>query len=473
MAKSSQPRHLMLVFAALLLGLWLAMRPAGAADLPSETMQAIDSLVETALADTRVPSASIAVVKDGQIVLAKAYGKARLPDVEASPSMRYKIASNSKQFTAAAILLLAERHKLSLDDKVARFLPNLTGADKVTIRNLLTHTSGYQDFYAEDYVVPELRKDTTPQHILDVWGKKPLDFAPGTRWQYSNTNYVIAGRIVEQVSHMPLMAFLHNEVFDKLGMKSPVDIGDDWSTDDATGYTTYGLGPAREVAPEGKNWLWAAGELGMTASDLARWDISLMKGEVLSPALTKTLTTQMTLTDGTATNYALGLGVKQLDNGHRRWAHTGGASGFHSMNVLYPDDRAAITVLTNGEGATARTIVNGIEKRLFTPFTDPDAAATLARARALFTGLQAANIDRSAMTPALNHYFSDVVLSDFAKSLGPLGEIEDFTQSSFEDRGGMSNRVFKIKVGGKALIMDSYLMPDGKWEQCLIFSESL
>ena len=471
MPESLQPRHPIVVFAALLLGLWLPMRPAGAADLAPETMQAIDSLVETALADTRVPSASIAVVKDGQIVLAKAYGKARLPDVEASPSMRYKIASNSKQFTAAAILLLAERHKLSLDDKVARFLPNLTGANKVTIRNLLTHTSGYQDFYAEDYVVPELRKDTTPQHILDVWGKKPLDFAPGTRWQYSNTNYVIAGRIVEQVSHMPLMAFLHNEVFDKLGMKSPVDIDDDWSTDDATGYTTYGLGPSREVAPEGKNWLWAAGELGMTASDLARWDISLMKCEILSPVLTKTLTTQMTLTDGTATNYALGLGVKQLDNGHRRWAHTGGASGFHSMNVLYPDDRAAITVLTNGEGATARTIVNGIEKRLFTPVTEPDAAAALTRARALFTDLQAANVDRSAMTPALNHYFSDAVLSDFAKSLGPLGEIEDFTQSSFEDRGGMYNRVFKIKVGGKALIMDSYLMPDGKWQQCLIFLE--
>jgi D-alanyl-D-alanine carboxypeptidase len=471
MPESPQPRHPILVFAALLLGLWLATRPAGAADLPPETVQAIDSLVEKALADTRVPSASIVVVKDGEIVLAKAYGKARLPYVEASPSMRYKIASNSKQLTAAAILLLAERHKVSLDDKVARFLPDLTGADKVTIRNLLTHTSGYQDYYAEDYLRPEMRKDTTPQHILDVWGKKPFDFAPGTRWQYSNTNYVIAGRIVEQVSHMPLMAFLHKEIFDKLGMKSPVDVGSDWSAVDATGYTTYGLGPAREVAPEGKNWLWAAGELGMTASDLARWDIALMKGEILSPASTKTLTTQMTLTDGTATNYALGLAVKQLDNGHRRWAHTGGASGFHSMNALYPDDRAAITVLTNGEGDTSRAIVNGIETLLFTPVTDPDAAAALTRARALFTSLQAGKIDRGAMTPALNDFFSDAVLTDFAESLGPLGEVEDFTQSRFEDRGGMANRVFKIKAGGKTLTMDSYLMPDGKWEQCLIFAE--
>jgi len=471
MPEFRQTRHSILVFAGLSLALWLATRAAGATDLPPETVQAIDSLVEKALADTRVPSASIVVVKDGGIVLAKAYGKARLPDVEANPSMRYKIASNSKQITAAAILLLAERHKLSLDDKVARFLPDLTAADLVTIRNLLTHTSGYQDFYAEDYLLPEMRKDTTPQHILDVWGKKPLDFAPGTRWQYSNTNYVIAGRIVEQVTHMRLMTFLHKEIFDKLGMQSPVDIGGDWSADDATGYTTYGLGPARDVAPEGKNWLWGAGELGMTARDLARWDISLMRGEILSPASTKALTTQMNLTDGTATGYALGLAVEQLNHGHRRWAHTGGASGFHSMNAIYPDDRAAITVLTNGEGNTPLSIVNGIETLLFTPITDPDAESALARARALFNSLQSGKIDRAAMTPALNDYFSNAVLTDFAASLGPLGEFSEFTQSRFENRGGMANRVFKIKAGGKTLITDSYIMPDGKWEQCLIFAE--
>jgi len=471
MKDSSQPRRPVFVLAALMLASWLATCPAGAASLPPETVQAIDSLVEKALTDAHVPGASIAVVRDGEIVLAKAYGKARLPDVDASPSMRYKIASNSKQMTAAAILLLAERHAVSLDDKVARFLPGLTGADKVTIRNLLTHTSGYQDYYAEDYLLPAMRENTTPEHILDVWGRKPLDFAPGTRWQYSNTNYVIAGRIVEMASHMPLMAFLHREIFDKLGMKSPVDIGGDWSSDDATGYTTYGLGPARVVAPEGKGWLWAAGELGMTASDLARWDISLMKGEILSPASTRLLTTQLTLADGTATNYALGLGVRQLDSGHRRWAHTGGASGFHSMNAVYPDDRASITVLTNGEGAVFHPIVNGIETLLFTPLTDPDAAAALDRAQALFASLQAGKVDRAAMTPALNDYFSDAVLADFAESLGPLGKPEEFTQSGFEYRGGMMNRVFSIKAGGRTLTMDSYLMPDGKWEQCLIFPE--
>ncbi len=102
-----------------------------------------------------------------------------------------------------------------------------------------------------------------------------------------------------------------------------------------------------------------------------------------------------------------------------------------------------------------RTIVKGIETLLFTPVTDPDAAAALIRARMLFTSLQAGKINRAAMTPSLNDYFSDAVLTDFAQSLGPLGKVEDFTQSSFEDRGGMA----------------SYLMPDGKWEQCLIFAE--
>jgi CubicO group peptidase (beta-lactamase class C family) len=179
----------------------------------------------------------------------------------------------------------------------------------------------------------------------------------------------------------------------------------------------------------------------------------------------------MTLTDGTATGYGFGLFVKQLDNGHRRWAHTGGASGFHSINAIYPDDRIAITVLTNGEGHTARAILQGIEKQLLTPIADPDAASALTRARALFEGLQKGKLDRASLTPALNDYFSAAVLRDFAESLGPLGPIEDFTQSSFEKRGGMTNRVFKIKAGGRSMTMDSYLMADGRWEQCLIIPE--
>src|SRR6185312_15917139 len=161
----------------------------------------IDSIAQQVLADTGVPSASIAVVKDGKEFYVNAYGKADLERNEAAtPSMRYSIGSISKQFTASAILLLEQQGKLSVNDKVSKFLPDLTRANEVTIRELLSHTSGYQDYWPQDYVMPEMLHPVTAQQIIDKWAKKPLDFDPGTKWQYSNTNYVIAGMIVEKAA---------------------------------------------------------------------------------------------------------------------------------------------------------------------------------------------------------------------------------------------------------------------------------
>ena len=161
------------------------------------------------LKTTGVPSASVAVVQDGKIAYVQAYGSARLdPQMAATPAMRYSIGSISKQFTAAAVLMLAQEGKLSLDDPVSKYIPGLTEGDKVTIRELLSHTSGYQDFWPQDYVPPLMLKPISAEQIMDMWARKPLDFQPGTKWQYSNTNYVIAGAIVEKVSGMPLMQFL-------------------------------------------------------------------------------------------------------------------------------------------------------------------------------------------------------------------------------------------------------------------------
>jgi CubicO group peptidase (beta-lactamase class C family) len=457
-------RHIL----ALTLGLSLCA-PVLAEGLPASTEKAIDEIVTKALADTGVPSASVAIVKDGKIALAKAYGQARLePAVPATPAMRYKIASNSKQLTATAILLLAEEHKVSLDDKVARFLPDLTRAKDVTIRQLLTHTAGYQDFYADDYVPPFMQKDTTAQAILDGWAKKPLDFEPGTRWQYSNTGYVVLGVIVEKVSGKSLFAFLKERVFDKLGMTSAIDIDGPWNAADPLPYTRYGLGPIREEPPEGKNWLWAAGELAMSAADLARWDIALMEGKILKPASRKALTTEAVLADGTGTGYGFGLAVSQMDNGHRRWAHTGGAAGFLSIIVDFPDDKASITVLTNGEGLAFRSIEKQVESLLMAGDVDADADPALIRAKALFAGLQKGTVDKATLTEDLQGWFTPAVLGDFGASLGPLGEPSSFTQSSREDRGGMVHRVFAIEAGGKKLRMETYIMPDGKFEQCLV-----
>ena len=195
------------------------------AQLPQDLRDEIDKLCAETLAKTGVPSASVAVVKDGRVVYVKAYGDARVePRAPATPEMRYSIGSISKQFTAAAILLLQEQGKLSLDDKVSKFFPDLTRAGEVTIRQLLSHTSGYQDYWPQDYVMPMMLQPVTSQKILDAWARKPLDFEPGAKWQYSNTNYVIAGAVVEKASGQPLLQFLRERVFAPLGMKSITDI---------------------------------------------------------------------------------------------------------------------------------------------------------------------------------------------------------------------------------------------------------
>ena len=135
----------------------------------------VDQVVQTALAETGVPSVSVAIVIDGKLAYANAYGFAKLDTkTPARPEMRYSIGSVSKQFTAAAILKLQEEGKLSLDDKVAKFLPKLTRANEVTIRQLLSHTSGYSDFWPQDYVPPFMTTAITPEKIMDMWATKPL-----------------------------------------------------------------------------------------------------------------------------------------------------------------------------------------------------------------------------------------------------------------------------------------------------------
>ena len=183
----------------------------------------LDPKISSLLTASGAPSVSIAVVADGKLAYAKAFGDADIAQNRpATPSTRYAIGSVSKQFTAAAILLLQEEGKLSLDDKVVKWLPGITGGDKITIRQLLSHTSGLQDFWPQDYSFAAMSHPVTPQQIVDRWAKAPLDFEPGTQWQYSNTGYVVAGLIVEKVSGMKLLDFLQKNIFRPLGMH-PID----------------------------------------------------------------------------------------------------------------------------------------------------------------------------------------------------------------------------------------------------------
>jgi D-alanyl-D-alanine carboxypeptidase len=447
-----------------LLLLTLVAVPVQAQDtLPADLRGKIDAAVEDALATTGAPSASIAVVRDGQIAYTHAYGTANLESkAPATTAMRYSIGSISKQFCASALLMLAEEGKLSLDDKVSRFLPDLTRAGEVTIRELLSMTSGYQDYWPQDYVMPGMLKPTTAEAILERWARIPLDFEPGTAWQYSNTNYVIAGLIVEKAAGKPLYDLLGERVFSRLGMSSVanVDVAP-LGPDDPARYTRYGTGPVRPAPKEGAGWIFAAGELAMTASDLAKWDVSLIDHAVLAPDSYKSLETEMRLSNGAGTGYGLGVAVR-LTGGHRVLLHGGEVSGFTAENLVYPDDRLAVVVLTNLDATNASgEAAEKIASLLLAPAGD----GPTVQARRIFDGLQHGRVNRSLFTDNANFYFSPQVLQDLATSLGPLGSPTAFTAEREAHRGGMVFRSFNVTFSKRTLRITTFTLPDGKLEQ--------
>jgi len=453
-----------------------AALPLGAcAQLAPDTTRAIDAIVVKALEDKSVPSASIAIVKGGKLVYAQAYGMARIDRaLKATPQMRYKIGSNTKQFVVAAMLLLVEDGKLSLDDHIARFLPDLTRANTITVRQLLTHTAGYMDYYPLDYVAPFMEKATTVDAILADWGKRPLGFEPGSRWEYSNTGYAVAGRIIEMASGMSLDNFIRSRITDKLGMRSVADTSaTHWSDSEPQGYEVAAFGPPRPARPEGAYWLWAAGNLAMTASDLARWDIALMHDTILSSTSRKVMATENLLTGGTGTNYGLGLFVRMTPEGRLRWDHGGEVAGFRSQNTIFPNDDAAIVVLTNGGGNTSDKVTGEIEALLFAPAADSvdNSAAALAlhKIRALFVQLQAGHPDRSILSDGLNAHFSEQVVADFTASLKPLGEVQSIVESRSDRRGGLVYRFFRINTAGGTVRVPTYFTPDGKLDQFIVY----
>ena len=449
------------VFPLLATSLLEAQAPA---PISTAMREKVDAIVRQALTSTGVPSASIAIVQAGAITHLQAYGDGRIePRAPALPSMRYSIGSISKQFTATAVLLLAEQGKLSLDDPVSRFVPNLTRGNEVTVRELLSHTSGYQDYWPQDYVPPFMLQSITADRILDQWARKPLDFDPGTEWQYSNTNFVIAGLIVEKASGEPLLQFLSEHIFAPLAMKSVMNIDQNRLTDtDATGYLRYAIGPLRLAPKEGKGWLFAAGELAMPAEDLAKWDISVINQSVLQPASYAQMEKEVVLKNGLGTRYGLGVDVRQ-ELGQRAIEHGGEVSGFTAHNMVFPDARMAVVVLVNEDSVEASSdIARKIAALLF---READASKQEDQSREIFGALQQGKINRALFTDNCNDYFTEQALKDFASSLGPLGTPTEFTQTHKQDRGGMTFRLFEVHFPKKTLEVWERIMPDGKIEQ--------
>ncbi len=419
-----------------------------------------------------IPSASVAVVEHGELVYAKAFGRASLaPDRAADASTRYFVGSISKQFTAAAILLAAEDGKLSLDDPVSRFYPGLTRAGDITIRELLGHSSGYEDFAPQDYLIPEWTRPTTPDAVISAWAGKPLDFEPGTRWEYSNTNFVLAARIFEKATGENLDAFLKRRIFEPLGMTSATDGYLERRPQDAAPYTRFALGPPRPISPEAPNWYYGAAQLAMTPSDLARWDIALLHHRILSEKSYRDLTGEVRLKNGDRTHYALGLGVGERDR-IPKLSHTGEVTGFLASNAVFPTRDAAVVVLTNEDSVFVfTTIADQVEKGLLeheSRAAGEPAPGELARVEAVVEGLRSGRIDRSLFTPNANSYFTSMALDDIRASLRPMGPVKRIERTRANDRGGMAFRDYTVHLRKGAVKVSVYVTPQGLYEQFLI-----
>lgn len=439
---------------------------------PAET-SAIDQAVRETLERTGVPSAQVAVVRGGKIVLNKAWGKAAEAIPVANERLPYQIASNSKQFLAALLLLLEDDGKLKLDDKVAKWLPQVSGANSMTVRQLLSHTSGLQDFWPQDYLFNDMTKPVDPLGIVDRWGRKPLDYAPGTRWQYSNTGYVVAGLIAEKAGGKPLWQQFERRLFKPLGIH-PLKLDETNGPGFPQGYHRYALGPVRAATPPATGWLWAAGELSMTAAELARWDIARMNRTLLPRSDWEEMESPVRLADGTSNGYGLGVSSK-LVKGRRVIDHGGESVGFLSQNSTWIDDKAAIVVLTNAdfggaqESLTARIaeviLPKAVQADIGEAGREDDARATLAE-------LTAGKVDTARFTDHARFYFTAETVGDYAASLTPLGPPDSIKLTGGPRlRGGFVNRNYLLHYkGGQDLVAITYAEagPTGRWEQFIV-----
>ena len=319
----------------------------------SEPAGAADRVVETERTAQRIPGISLAVCRDGKLVQASGYGLANVElSVPATPETIFQTGSVGKQFTAMAVLMLVEEGKLGLDDKIRKYLPDAPPAWKaVTIRQLLTHTSGIADYGGEEDTMSKgvinFRKDYTEDELIKAFSKMPMDFAPGDKWHYSNTGYVLLGIIIHKVTGEFYGDFLQQRIFHPLDMNATRIISEaDIIPHRSSGY--------RLVKGDLKNQEWVAPTLNTTADgalytnvlDLAKWDAALSQKRFLKESSYQTMWSPVKLNSGKTYPYGFGWALSEKD-GRRVVSHEGAWQGFTMSIVRYLDDRLTVIVMTN------------------------------------------------------------------------------------------------------------------------------
>jgi CubicO group peptidase (beta-lactamase class C family) len=328
------------------MGMALLLAAAGLA----QDVSRLDQVVQTYVSG-KTFMGSVLVARGDQVLLSKGYGSANLEwNIPNSPATRFRLGSVTKQFTAAAILLLEERGKLKTDDPVKKFMPDAPAAwDKITIFHLLTHTSGIPNFTGFPDYPSQQPFATTPGKLVARFRDKPLDFQPGEKWSYSNSGYILLGWVLEEASGERYEKFVRENVFAPLGMKdSGYDSNSAIIPRRAAGYAPGKDGPVNAGFVH-MSVPFSAGALYSTTEDLLRWEQGLFGGKLLSAASLEKMTAPV------KNNYACGVMVRMV-NGHKVIEHGGGIEGFNTFLAYYPEDKLTVVALGNLNGNAPQQI---------------------------------------------------------------------------------------------------------------------
>ena len=428
----------------------------------------LDSIVHAHFDGTGIVGLAVGVMQNGKVILAKGYGLASVErNIPVTSTTTFPIGSVTKQFTCSTVLLLAEAGKLRMTDAVAKYFPKLTRANEVTLADLGGMTAGYRDYYPLDFVDREMLKDVTEQDILQEYATRPLDFDPGTRWSYSNTNFAILGAIAEQVSGQSLGALMSQHIFGRLGLRHTSFDPPANGAPMATGYRSWALAAPTPAQREGKGWTGAAGAIWSTPSDLLAWDLALVTGKAIGPASYKALTTPRKLKDGRSTGYGCGESISET-GAAITLSHGGAVSGSVTSNVVLPGTRSAVVLLANSEtglGALSNALVAKLLPQTDLPkIAGPPASDAIT---AYLTQLAAGKVDRSKLSDDFNAHLTPALEQAAAASIASLGGIGNVQVVNRVERGGMEVAVFRMTVGKTPASGTMYRSPDGKIQQVL------
>lgn len=428
---------------------------------------AIDAWVAAAVRERGAVGASLVVVRDGKTVLARGYGLAQVgTDRAVDADTPFALGSISKQLTCAVVLSLADEGKLAMTDPVAKYEPKLPRANEITLADLGGHTSGYRDYYPLDYVDRRMLAPIQPDVLVAEYARRGTDFAPGTRYSYSNTGYVLLTRIAERVGGKPYGQLLAERIAGPL--KLPISTTRPANA--ASGHVAFLLDPPTVAPFEADGWLHGAGDVWASANALTAWNLAFSDGKVLSPAARQAMTTARPLADGRTTSYGCGLATRVL-NGETVLGHGGWVGGFFTRSAFVPRTRSSVVLLTNDEHVDLMDLHEHLV-RLVTqdPSEIPQIAGPSAdeAVRALVVQLQQGTLDRATIGPELSEYFDDARVRAASRRLRALGPPTAVTIARRNERGGMEHTTLQIAFATTTVTASVFRSPDGKIHQLLL-----